>query len=292
MCYGRFTISASYRKEVERHVQTAQHLGHVRQGNSLLALLAVREGQRLAQVALILRGHEKTVVTWGHVFCCYGLQGAPQQQSTGRPPKLSSTPKAARATLREEGPGKAGCSGAGWRSPMIPQLIAERFGVYSNIFYIAELHTNRGFSDQKAALVSDHLDANKRHEWRTTPWPPMLRRAQAPNALLLFGAEASWPQWGTLTYTWARRGQQPRDKTSGKRQGYKVFGLIDSFPGRLFYQGQAGRLHAAASMACLTRVREQTTHHIVLMQAGAQSHTSAETKTCCAQQAARLQGCP
>ena len=46
---------------------------------------------------------------------------------------------------------------------------------------------------------------------------------------------------GQLTYTWARRGQQPKVKTSGKRKGYKVFGLIEYFTGRFFYQGQEGR---------------------------------------------------
>ena len=108
---------------------------------------------------------------------------------------------------------------------MIQQLIYARFGVYYNVFYIAQLLKNLGFSYQKAAFVSDHLDESKRQEWRTKTWPQILRRAQALQALLLFGDEASFPQWGTLTYTWARRGQQPMVKTSGKRKGYKVFGL-------------------------------------------------------------------
>ena len=41
MCSVRFTISASYRKEVERHLQTAQPLGPLRQGKYPLAILAV-----------------------------------------------------------------------------------------------------------------------------------------------------------------------------------------------------------------------------------------------------------
>ena len=75
MCCIRFTISASYRKEVERHLKTAQHLGHLRQVKYLLAILAVMDGQSFAQVALVLRVHEKTVATWVRVFCCYGHPG-------------------------------------------------------------------------------------------------------------------------------------------------------------------------------------------------------------------------
>ena len=37
MCCMRFPISASYRKEVERHLKTAQPLGHVRQVKYRLA---------------------------------------------------------------------------------------------------------------------------------------------------------------------------------------------------------------------------------------------------------------
>jgi transposase len=117
---------------------------------------------------LVLRVHEKTATTWGQEFCCYGLQGAPRHTPTGRPPKLTPTPNATLAPWIEEGPGKAGCSGACWRSPMGPQLIFARFGVYYNVFYIAQLLTNVGFSYQKAALVSEHLPEQKRQAWRTT----------------------------------------------------------------------------------------------------------------------------
>jgi len=93
MCCIRFTISASYRKDVERHLKTAQHLGHVRQVKYLLAILAVMDGQSFAQVALVLRVHEKTIAAWVRMFCCSGLQGAPRHKPTGHPPKLTSNAK-------------------------------------------------------------------------------------------------------------------------------------------------------------------------------------------------------
>jgi transposase len=289
MCCFRFTISASYRKEVERYLKTVQRLGYVRQVKYCLAILAVVDGQSLAQVALVLRVHEKTVAAWVWGFCCYGLQSASPKKSTGRPPKLTPTQKEALATLIDEGPVKAGFRGPCWRSPMIQQLICERFDVFYNVFYIAQLLKNLGFSFQKAAFVSDHLDEHKRQAWRTQTWPQILRTAHTKKALLLFGDEASFPQWGTLTYTWARRGQQPKVKTSGKRKGYKVFGLIDYFTGHFFYQGQDGRLNSAAYIAFLRRVLAQTTQPIILIQDGAKYHTSAETKAFFAQQTARLQ---
>ena len=140
---------------------------------------------------------------WVGVFCCYGVQGAPRQKPTGRPPKLTPTQQAALATLIDEGPVKAGFSGACWRSPMIQQLIYDRFGVFYNVFYIAQLLKNLGFSFQKAAFVSDHLDEDEtagvaHHDVATdsAPW-----RTPERKALLLFGDEASASRSGAPSRT-------------------------------------------------------------------------------------------
>lgn len=98
--------------QVERHLKTVQRLGHLHQVKYLLAVLAIVDGHNFAQVAAVLRVHEKTVATWLRVFCCYGLQGAPHHKPTGRPRKLTPTQTAALVTWIEEGPVKAGFSGA------------------------------------------------------------------------------------------------------------------------------------------------------------------------------------
>ncbi len=79
---------------------------------------------------------------------------------------------------------------------MIEQLIHERFGIVYNVLYIAELLKHLGFSYQKAAFVSDHLDEVARCRWCRQTWLEILKLARATQALLLFGDEASFPQWG------------------------------------------------------------------------------------------------
>ena len=89
---------------------------------------------------------------------------------------------------------------------MMQDLIQRHFGVEYHPHYICTLLHNLGFSYQKARFVSDHLNEAKRLEWRQTRWPHILRRAHQKKALLLFGDEASFAQWGSLSYTWAPRG--------------------------------------------------------------------------------------
>jgi len=289
MCAFRLTISRRSRQALERHLTTAHQVGKLHDVKCLLAILAVTDGQSYEQVALTLRVTPKTVHQWVRLFLVAGLKGLRRKKPTGRPPKLTKTQKQALAERLDAGPVQAGFASACWRSALIQPLIHERFGVYYNVFSIAQVLKNLGLSYQKAAFVSDHLNAEKRHEWCNTTWPQILTVAKAKSALLVCGDEASCPQWGTLSYTWARRGHQPVVKTSGKRKGDKGFGLIDDFTGRFCYQGHEGRLNSESYSAFLTRVLEQTTQHIMLIQDGASDHTSAATQACFAHHSGRLQ---
>jgi transposase len=171
---------------------------------------------------------------------------------------------------------------------LLQDLIYRTFGHLYNAHYVCTLLHNLGFSFQKARFVSDHLDAERRRHWLAHEWPAIVRLARQRDALLLFGDEASFAQWGSLAYTWAPRGQQPMVSTCGRRKAYKVFGLIDYFTGRLFYHGQTERFTAQSYCAFLTRVLAATTQPLILIQDGAKYHTAATTKEFCAAHAARL----
>lgn len=289
MCCFRFTISPRYRQVVEKKLKVAQDLGDLREIKRLMVVLAVIDEHSFEQVAAILRLDVRTVEKYVAEFVIYGINGVPRKKPAGRPGNLKPHQKEELRYLIKDGPEKCGFSGACWRSPMIQKLILERFGVCYNVFYIAQLMRNLGFSWQKAAFVSDHLNEQKRREWRRHTWPKILRLVKEREAMLLFGDEASFPQWGTLTHTWAPIGEQPKIKTSGKRKGYKIFGLIEYFTGQFFYQGQQGRLNSETYIAFLRSLLEQTGgRHLVIIQDGARYHTSAATKAFFAEQAARL----
>ena len=66
--------------------------------------------------------------------------------------------------------------------------------------------------------------------------------------------------------------------TRGKRKGYKVFGAIEYFSGRLFSQGIEGRFNSDSYQAFLQMILAQTTQHLFLIHDGARYHTSASTQ--------------
>jgi len=281
-------LSASRRKRLEEALKLAQQLGHVQRVKRMLAVLSLAEDQPLEAVAAVLQVCPEAVRGWVKAFLLKGLSGLIAQKSSGRPSKLTKAQKQELAQIIDAGPTQAGFTGACWRSPMIQHLIEEKYGVCYSVCYIAELLKSLGFSFQKARFVADHLDEQKRQEWLTQTWPQILRRAKQTGAYLLFGDEASFPQWGTLCHTWARQGSQPTVKTSGRRKSYKVFGLIDYFTGKFLSKCITGRLTSESYQEFLCEVLARTRKPLILIQDRAKYHTSVAMREFFAQHRERL----
>jgi transposase len=215
---------------------------------------------------------------WQKAFLLRGMESLVYHHGGGRRPKLTPRQKKRLVELIDAGPQVVGFETACWNSLLIRVLIWREFGVLYNRHYVCTLLHNLGFSFQKARFVSDHLDAAKRLAWLQDTWPAIFRAAKRCKGLILFEDEASFAQWGSLSYTWSRRGHQPEVPTSGKRKGYKVFGAIEYFSGRLFYQGIEGRFNSDSYQAFLQGIMAQTTEHLFLIHDGARYHTSAATQ--------------
>jgi transposase len=271
----RLTLYASQKKALKKRLKAAEKMGDIRLIKRILAILSLSEGVSKEEIASILEVSLEAVRLWLQAFILRGVGSLWIKKPPGKPSKLTKSQKKELANIIDQGPAQAGFIGNCWRSPMIQQLIWDKFGVSYSVHYISQLLKNMGFSYQKARFVSDHLDEKARENWLSTTWPQILALAENKNAYILFGDEVSFPQWGTLSYTWARKGKQPTIKTSGKRKGYKVFGLIDYFTGRFFYKCQESRLNSETYAQFLTEVLSKTRKHIILIQDGARYHTSA-----------------
>ena len=267
-------LSSFTRKQLYRRLQQAFASGSLKLVKRLHALLALAQGQSVSEVAELLSLGEQTVRDYRNQYLCKGMASLVYKAPPGRPSKRTKAQRQQLAEWINASPQGSGYTSGCWNTPMIQDLIQRHFGVVYHPHYIATLLKNMGFSYQKARFVSDHLSEAKRLEWRQTRWPKSLYQAKQRKALLLFGDEASFAQWGSLSYTWAPKGQQPEVPTSGKRKAYKVFGLIDYFSGRFFYKAHAGRFNSESYASFLLDVLSQTTQHVVVIQDGARYHTS------------------
>jgi transposase len=272
-------LSRSTVKDLYNHLQHAYQRDDVRLVRRTTVLIDLLVHHVSVEVLSARWGLSPSCIYhWRRAFLLHGVDSLVYRQSGGRRPKLTPKQKQRLVELIEAGPLVVGCETACWDSVLIRVLIWREFGVLYNRQYICTLLHNLGFSFQKARFVSDHLDAATRLAWLAQKWPTILRAAQRRQGLILFEDEASFAQWGSLSYTWARRGRQPEVPTSGKRKGYKVFGAIAYFSGRLFDRGIEGRFNSESDQAFLQMILAQTTQHLFLIHDGARYHTSAATQ--------------
>jgi transposase len=264
--------------------------GQLRLIKRIHALLSIIDGKTVSEVAEAFKLSSQTIYNYISAFILKRLASLVYKRPAGRPRKLSKTQRKVLAKLIDRGPEKAGYDCGGWDTVLIQELIYTRFGVEYSPHYVAELLKNMGFSWQKAKFVSDHLEdvAEARQEWMRTTWPEIVQCATEKGAMILFGDEASFAQWGSLSYTWSRKGKQPTVKTSGKRKAYKIFGLIDYFSGAFFYKAHTGRFNSDSYKTFLREVLAKTDQHLIIIQDGARYHTSKALQQFFAEHADRL----
>ena len=268
----RIILENPTRRRLEEMLRRAEDRGDLREAKRIMAIFAAAEGHLLHDIASVLNVNERTVCRWFHTFLLKGPDGLRSVKPPGRKSGLTKSQKKELDRIITEGPAAAGFSAACWRSPMIQTLIYNKFGVLYSANYISKLLKNMGFSWQKAKFVPDRRDEAERKKWLQRTWPEILKLADEKNACILFGDECSFPQWGSLSYIRAKKGQQPAVKTSGNRKSYKVFGLIDYFSGRFFSKGHDGKLNSGSYASFLKEVMKKVRKHIILVQDGAPYH--------------------
>ena len=275
---NRITFSQCIVKRFEQELQKAYSRGDHRMVRRISVLLATNRQESWAGIARQWGLSRQTIYNWMVGFLGKCWDSLTYRFAPGRPPRLTKTQKEELYDWVKAGPEACGFHTGCWTTILIQALIHEKFGILYNRFYVSELLHNLGLSYQKAHFVSNHLDEEARQQWMKEEWPRILSQAKQLGAPVFFGDEASFALWGSLSYTWAPVGQQPQVKTTGIRKGYKVFGCIEFFSGRLLYQGLEDRFNSDSYQVFLAYLLSQFTGPVILIQDGARYHTSKATR--------------
>lgn len=271
------SFSGATIKSLRQRLGQAYAAGDARLVRRVVVMLGLAEGIPVTQLAETHSLSRQALYAWLKAFMLEGVDSLNYRRAPGRPPRLSKTQRRRLTELVKAGPLAAGFPTGCWSALLIQQLIQREFGVLYNRHYVCQLLHNLGFSFQKARFMADHLDEAARQQWLTEVWPQIRDLARQQGAMILFGDEVSFAQWGSLGYTWAPVGKQPVIKTSGKRKGYKVFGLIDFFSGTFFYHALTERFNSQRYQGFLCDVLQQVPQPLILIQDGAKYHTSRAT---------------
>lgn len=272
-------------QRLAQELKIAQKLNNLRLYKMIWCLLLIREGKPFQDIATLLNISIRTVYNWLGEFMlrrfCWLLDH--HYQGRGRKPRLTQQQKDELYQIIEKGPLAYGFDCGIWNSAMIVIVIENKFGVTYNPRYVCYLLQKMGLSYQKAKFVSDKLDdeehQKKREEWDNKTWPGILDKAKSLKAVILFGDEVSFAQWGSLARTWAPIGQQPTVKTCGKRKGMKIFGVIEFKNGGFVYMECDGKFNGNSYVQFLELILSKYACPVILIEDGAPYHNGAVVKT-------------
>jgi len=263
----------------------AERLNNLRLYKMVTCLLSIGEGKKIPAIAKQLRICSRTVYHWFKRFTVRSFSWLLGGHYKGRGPKPRLTEQQ-RQKLYERivaGPESCGYDRAIWNAAMIVIEIEKLFGVTYSPRYVSTILKKMGLTYQKAKFVPGKIEdqewQQQRQEWEEQVWPAILTKAEDEGADIFFGDEVSFAQWGSLGRTWAPKGKQPTVKTSGKRKGLKLFGVIALASGNFIYQECDGKFNGQSYMEFLDYVLKQNgSRPVILIEDGAPYHRGADVK--------------
>lgn len=231
----------------------------------------------ISQIADASSSSCETIRRWVCEFGEKGVKSLAIKRNSGRPAKLTKSQLIELKDMLENSPSEYGYHSGCWNAALVQDLIRKTFNVKYSVKYLPELLKRIGLSYQKAAFMLNKSCDKARRIWLTKTWPKTLRRAKKYNWMILFEDEASFAMWGSLSYTWGLKGQQPLVPTSGNRRSLKVFGAIDYFSGKLFYKTVTGKLNAESYVSFLSQIIRTAEKKVILIHDGAPYHRAKAT---------------
>ena len=266
-------------KCLEKEINTAIKLNNFRLFKISKSLLLIANDVTFEEVAQLFHLNTRTVYTWVSKFMRerFSWLSGLHYKGRGAKSKLTKEQKKKIYDIVVAGPENYGFDCGIWNSPMIAEVILREFNVTYNPRYLCRLLKKMGLSFQKAAFEAERTDDNKkkRKEWGDKTWPEILKKANEIFAVILFGDEVSFAQWGSLSRTWAPIGKQPKIKTKGKRKGLKMFGTIEFFKGAFHYMETEGKFNGESYTKFLKQIMSHYACPVILIEDGAPYHGGA-----------------
>lgn len=161
---------AKKRKDVESRVR-------------LRAILLVHEGKTLEQVGQVLEVARSTVERWIERYRSTGLTGLlVRGPYRGKKPRLSLDQKRELATLIREGPEDSGLDTGVWTSPIVADLVKQRFNIAYSPSQIRRILRELGFSVQYPRQELSQADKKRQATWVEEELPKIKKKSKRKRA--------------------------------------------------------------------------------------------------------------
>ncbi|WP_211228674.1 IS630 family transposase [Glycomyces tenuis] len=186
----------------------------------------------------------------GEAGLCSGKTGAKPGQ--GR--RLSPSEEAAvRQTIREFNPDDFGLGGLLWTRAKSGAFIKAYFGICYSLPGLSKLMARLGLSFQRPDRRAREADPEAVAAWTDTESPAIQAKAEAEDAVIMFGDQVGARSDHLSGRTWGAKGQTPVVARTGKRFGLNAMSAIAT-NGKMYFTIFPGRFDAATCIAFFAKL--------------------------------------
>ncbi|MDE3213908.1 MAG: IS630 family transposase [Bacteroidota bacterium] len=221
--------------------------------------------------------HRANIYKWLAAYDAYGFDGLKSTKAKGPTPKLTEKQKKQLTGMLLKNPLQLQFEYALWTIDMITELISRKFSVNYSKVQVGRLMKKLGLSRQRPLERAIQQDPQKVQDWLNKAYPAIRKEAKKGKREIYFSDEAGFHATAQYGSTWAKRGETPIIKTSGKREKVNVISAINN-KGKLRFMLYETGFNSDIFLQFLKRLLHNQKAPVTLIVDGHKSHFTKPVK--------------
>ena len=232
--------------------------------------------KKVKDIVDVLGVKKSAVYMWVKNYKKLGLKSLKRRKAKGAEPKLDKNKTKKLVVMLKKTADNYGFETPLWDCKKITRLIKEKFGKsihYSNVWRLLQ---RLGLSPQKPQRQAKERNEKEVRKWIKDDWPKILAHAKRWQAMLYFQDESAVRLTAMLGTTWAKKGQTPVVRVTGKRGTICVTSAI-SPAGRMIFRLEKETVTNVQHIEFLKQVQKNHQNRkIIIIEDKARPHIAKE----------------
>lgn len=217
------------------------------------ALKLRKKGWKVIEIAEAFGLNKKSVSRWFVKVGKYGEKSLKRTKAKGNKPKLSEREVLQMIEWLKDDARDFGFTTPLWNCKQIQNLVKKKFNKSITTVGIWKILCKLKLSPQKPKKQAIEKDEKLANRWLKEEWPKIKSIVQRQQAMLYFQDEAGVSLAPVLGRTWAKKGETPVVKVTGKKGGICVSSAI-SPAGRMIFRIEKGKMTSQTYIDFLSKI--------------------------------------
>lgn len=172
--------------------------------------------------------HRSNIYAWLKKHAAGGYKKLKSTKAKGAAPRLNTTETKQLQKWLLKNPRQFAIHFGLWTINLIQKLVHTKFKKSVDGSTISRFLKKIGYTCQKPLRRAYEQNPTAVEKWKTEEYPKILKEAKRQHREIYFSDESGFRSTGASGKTWAKKGQRPIVRTTGKRYGINAISAVSS----------------------------------------------------------------